>query len=518
MWYRVVQLVTNNEDLQSYASSAVYRHLQKPQCHENMVKVGGYILGEFGHLIANESGCSPIEQFHALHSKINICTAPTRALLLTTYIKWVNLFPEIKEHLINIFRRYTHVLDAELQQRACEYLALASRDDNEELLQAVCDEMPVFSERESALVSRLHSRGDKAQDKRTWVIGQSSDNKDRVAERFKSFRKSTVDSANSGGGSSGSPAPPPKQLSMLSAPSPVQDAARSGSLIEEEPMMGTSSSAMSDDIMSSLAGLDLSTPSAPTGGERLLPDSTLSAEPDSITSPIVARPDDFQHNANLGGVNPSLLAPLTVAPNIEKWIERLSYANEGVLYEDKQVQIGINAEYHGSRGRIALFIGNKIATPFSSISMKIENSDPEALDVKFHDEPVTGIAGLQQVQEMIQVECKSPFTEPPVLRFTYLAGAFTTLVLRLPIFLSRFIEGVQLDQGAFFERWKIIGGPPREAQLIFPIKLTATGDVNLEHNSKVLAGHRLSVLGNVDPNPTNHVVAGVLHMTNTGKV
>ena len=47
----------------------------------------GYILGEFGHLIANEDGCSPIEQFQALHSKVNFCTAPTRALLLTTYIK-----------------------------------------------------------------------------------------------------------------------------------------------------------------------------------------------------------------------------------------------------------------------------------------------------------------------------------------------------------------------------------------------------------------------------------------------
>lgn len=47
----------------------------------------GYILGEFGHLITNEQGCSPIEQFQSLHSKVNLCTAPTRALLLTTYIK-----------------------------------------------------------------------------------------------------------------------------------------------------------------------------------------------------------------------------------------------------------------------------------------------------------------------------------------------------------------------------------------------------------------------------------------------
>lgn len=28
--------------------------LQAPACHENMVKVGGYILGEFGNLIAGD--------------------------------------------------------------------------------------------------------------------------------------------------------------------------------------------------------------------------------------------------------------------------------------------------------------------------------------------------------------------------------------------------------------------------------------------------------------------------------
>ena len=41
VWYRVVQLVTNNEDLQPYAAGAVFHHLQASTCHENMVKVGG---------------------------------------------------------------------------------------------------------------------------------------------------------------------------------------------------------------------------------------------------------------------------------------------------------------------------------------------------------------------------------------------------------------------------------------------------------------------------------------------
>jgi AP-2 complex subunit alpha len=139
-------------------------------------------------------------------------------------------------------------------------------------------------------------------------------------------------------------------------------------------------------------------------------------------------------------------------------LERLSYANEGVLYEDKQIQIGVKAEYHGHLGRIALFLGNKISTPFTSLSASVDNSSPNALSVSFHDNPVREIAPLAQIQELIHVECKDVFTEPPVLRLTYLAGTFATIVLRLPVFLSRFVEGVTLEQGPFFERWKIIGG------------------------------------------------------------
>lgn len=63
-------------------------YLRAPTAHEKLVKPAAYILGEFGHLIANEDGASPVEQFQALHSKINYCSASTRALLLSTYIKW----------------------------------------------------------------------------------------------------------------------------------------------------------------------------------------------------------------------------------------------------------------------------------------------------------------------------------------------------------------------------------------------------------------------------------------------
>ena len=91
VWYRIIQIVINRQDVQGYAAKTcfevcvcvciyayaqaymyiacnhgmdlslshthTYTHaqsLQAPACHENMVKVGGYILGEFGNLIAGD--------------------------------------------------------------------------------------------------------------------------------------------------------------------------------------------------------------------------------------------------------------------------------------------------------------------------------------------------------------------------------------------------------------------------------------------------------------------------------
>lgn len=43
VWYRIVQIVTNTEELQEYAARRVFEVLLKPSVHENLVKVGAYI-------------------------------------------------------------------------------------------------------------------------------------------------------------------------------------------------------------------------------------------------------------------------------------------------------------------------------------------------------------------------------------------------------------------------------------------------------------------------------------------
>ena len=83
----------------------------------------------------------------------------TRALLLSTYIKFINLFPEIRTQIQDVFRQDSNLrsADAELQQRTSEYLQLsiiASTD----VLATVLEEMPAFPERESSILAVLKKK------------------------------------------------------------------------------------------------------------------------------------------------------------------------------------------------------------------------------------------------------------------------------------------------------------------------------------------------------------------------
>ncbi|KAL1459862.1 hypothetical protein WDU94_011815 [Cyamophila willieti] len=159
VWYRVIQIVINRDEVQGYAAKTVFEALQAPACHENMVKVGGYILGEFGNLIAGDSRSAPLVQFQLLHSKYHLCSPMTRALLLSTYVKFVNLFPEVKTTVQEVFMQHSNLrsADAELQQRASEYLKL-SQIVSTDVLATVLEEMPAFPERESSILAVLKKK------------------------------------------------------------------------------------------------------------------------------------------------------------------------------------------------------------------------------------------------------------------------------------------------------------------------------------------------------------------------
>jgi AP-2 complex subunit alpha len=326
-------------------------------------------------------------------------------------------------------------------------------------------------------------------DKRTWHIGGKQVNRDQDAERYKGFGRTKVRDVQS----------EEESQSSSSEVAPTQEI----NLIDTG---AESLSGAPNDIMAGLAGLDLSEPTA--SGQI----ASMNAE-----SRLVSEPSSTAYSAALPTKLLSTTARKTVLTHgADKWLNRLAYNSEGILFEDDQIQVGIKSEFHGHLGRIAIFFGNKISVSLESFTATIDVEDTAALAVTSKI-PTSTLAGMSQIQQLVHVECKNVFGAEPVLNISYLAGSLQTLALRLPVYLIKFLEPVQLGSSDFFERWKQIGGPPREAQKIFAIVLDG-GQVDVARNRKVVAGTGFGVLDGIDPNPNNIVAAGVLHMSTGGKV
>ncbi|KAI4235860.1 MAG: hypothetical protein LQ349_002882 [Xanthoria aureola] len=456
VWQRVIQIVTNNEELQVYAAQNILEYVKADSCHETLVKIGGYLLGEFGHLIADTKGCSPIEQFMALSTKLAGCSSSTRAILLSTYIKFVNLFPEIKPQLLHVFRAYSHTLDSELQQRAFEYqsLALLPTDD---LLRTVFDEMPPFPERTSALLSRLHGKHAGTSDKRTWVVGGKTANADsreiqltqQAAPNGHGLKRSFTPTANG-------------TLSPIASES-------------KTPINGSANT----NGMHDLEGLDLSTPT-------------------EATSKLV-----------------NLASAAHLSPGWEQGYRHLLLESEGVLYQDSQIQVGLRSDYRGPVGCLILYFHNRsTSATMGSFTSTLDNPDSTKLKIDTKNLPDSSVAPLAQAQQTIMFNALSVFDKPPTIRISYLAGSLQAVTLQLPVVLHKFAGPADLSSDDFFKRWRQIGGKPREAQQVFGLLQDGRQERRMDpaFSNEMAECFGWKVLKGVDANEKNIVGASVVHV------
>ncbi|XP_048373216.1 AP-2 complex subunit alpha-1 isoform X3 [Sphaerodactylus townsendi] len=430
VWYRVIQIVINRDDVQGYAAKTVFEALQAPACHENMVKVGGYILGEFGNLIAGDPRSSPLVQFNLLHSKFHLCSVSTRALLLSTYIKFINLFPETKGTIQEVLRSDSQIrnADVELQQRAVEYLKLSSIASTD-VLATVLEEMPPFPERESSILAKLKK-------KKGPGAGSELDDgkKDPNSEINGGMEPST---------------------STASTPSPSAD------LLGLRAAPGAASGAAS-------------------GAGNLLVD-VFSDSPSGATGLVSSAEDNFL---------------------------RFVCKNNGVLFENQLLQIGVKSEFRQNLGRMYLFYGNKTSVQFQSFTPTVSYPGDLQNLLNIQTKAVEPLVeGGAQVQQVLNIECLSDFTEAPLIniKFRY-GGTLQNLTLKLPITVNKFFQATEMQSQDFFQRWKQLSLPQQEAQKIFK----ANHAMDSEVTKAKLLGFGSALLEKVDPNPDNYVGAGII--------
>ncbi|XP_013364501.1 PREDICTED: AP-2 complex subunit alpha-1 isoform X2 [Chinchilla lanigera] len=451
VWYRVLQIVTNRDDVQGYAAKTVFEALQAPACHENMVKVGGYILGEFGNLIAGDPRSSPPVQFSLLHSKFHLCSVATRALLLSTYIKFINLFPETKATIQGVLRAGSQLrnADVELQQRAVEYLTLSSVASTD-VLATVLEEMPPFPERESSILAKL---------KRKKGPGAASSLDDGRRDASSNDINGGVEPAPS---TVSTPSPSADLLGLRAAPPPAAAPApaSAGNLLV--------------DVFSDGPAAQPSL--GPTPEEAF-----LSPGPEDISPPI---------------------------PEADELLNKFVCKNNGVLFENQLLQIGVKSEFRQNLGRMYLFYGNKTSVQFQNFSPTVVHPGDLQTQLAVQTKRVAAqVDGGAQVQQVLNIECLRDFLTPPLLsvRFRY-GGAPQSLTLKLPVTINKFFQPTEMAAQDFFQRWKQLSLPLQEAQKIFK----ANHPMDAEVTKAKLLGFGSALLDNVDPNPENFVGAGII--------
>eukprot|EP00731_Ephydatia_muelleri_P007613 Em0003g1861a len=223
-----------------------------------------------------------------------------------------------------------------------------------------------------------------------------------------------------------------------------------------------------------------------------------------------------------------MAAPSELTPGAEDGYERFWLKNNGILFENEVLQIGIKSEYKKNLGRVGVFYGNKTKNALSGFSTSITSgADILSLcprhggwldtppiwgllvDLSFQEKPfASSVDSGAQVQQVINVECLAPFFEAPRITIKFsIGGVPRYLLLKLPIMLSKFLEPLEMAADQFFQRWKQLGSPNQESQKIFDAQhpiIKSEADVKLQ-------GFGLSVLSKIDPNEDNHVAAGLVN-------
>ncbi|XP_058187308.1 AP-2 complex subunit alpha-1-like [Rhododendron vialii] len=487
IWFRVVQFVTNNEDLQPYAAVKAREYLDKPAIHETMVKVSAYILGEYSHLLARRPGCSPKEIFSIIHEKLPTVSTSTIPILLSTYAKILMHTqppePDLQNQIWAIFRKYESCIDAEIQQRAVEYITLSRKGA---ALVDIMAEMPKFPERQSALLKKAENT--------------EADTAEQSALKIRAMQQSSnalvVTDHHPANGT-----PPVSQLAMVKIPS-ISSVDHNTTDQVVTPENGTLSvvdpqpSEPSVDLLGDLLG-----PLAIEG-----PPAAMQSEDNSVSGVDGSSYVDEALALATVGEDANTIQP--IGSTAERF-HALLLKDSGVLYEDPCIQIGIKAEWRAHQGRLVLFLGNKNTAPLVSVQALI--MPPSHLKIELSVVPET-IPPRAQVQCPLEVINLCPSRDVAVLDFSYKFGTQGVNVkLRLPALLNKFLQPMSVSAEEFFPQWRSLSGPPLKLQDV----VRGVRPMSLSEMANLFNNFRLLVCPGLDPNPNNLIASTTFYSEST---
>ena len=529
-------------------ASATQRQQQAPQSqgvrvretppHDMLLKSAGYMLGEFGYLITNEQHCSVNRYVPILISGLrqsNDCR--TRQILASSLCKICcrkGCDAASKQLIMDVFQSCMSDMDEELQQRCSEYLGIIKSGDA--AMFKALEPMPEYPKRDSWLEKMVQTAD--AEDDSIFASERAPVEYKSVEKRSGANNSNVLDlgaiaeeeeeeegedePATTGGTIDldellGLPSSKPKKVSSggvggktsLSLPPTTASVGSS---------VNASTSAALDDLLGGLmlGGGDASNASTITAttnnnndlfglnlGNGGAAAAALPPAQQKHKSPPLQQQDLA---ALVGGFDdPFGIAPaqqqqrkrfLEPTVNVEECVRKLLAQDSGVLYEDAELQIGIKSKWQGSRGRLALYLGNK-----TEKNVQFSLSVDDVPEVKTQLAPLPqDIGSKMQAQCQMQCACYGVFVNTPKLVVAFDGRDIPPI--ELPIHAAKFYSVAQQTQPQdFFAKWHQMSAIAQK-QKVIDVNAQCAG---LSNVCNVLQNAKWTIHESLDPNPANAV-------------
>ncbi|CAD7947030.1 unnamed protein product [Amoebophrya sp. A25] len=507
---------TTNEELQRYAAEKAYASLQATNPHPTMIKLAAYLLGEFGHecrdippakqfallqrhylnlsaasgsdweWVGHSSAANPASASaggHIMYGGSRSSTSTmrgglahkgwgvvgrTKAALLLAFGKLLNANSgesNLVVEILKIFEELTDSPDVELQQRACELIALHGNPDASETALAMMPPWP--SGRTNPLIARVR-------------------NKMNASSASTATAAGAVGSGTTGGGPQSGGGPIAAVTSIVpSSPGGLGDG---GTSQEQLALMQPGGAGFSPPprVPPPASAPAVSSPRANTTALALLPPGGASASTSIV--PVIAQEsaeeeeDDSDEEEESSSDEEGVTFP---SPRV-LW-QKLCLEGKGSFYLSAHLCLSLKHEYKREQGRVAVYFLNNFAGGSSSseplaknrvdaLSISIEKpaSPPPAASSRasslksnkaassVEEEAVKATEIRSQVKRSlspgesfthyITLESLAPFLQPLKYVVTYrLDGEDVTLPLTLPAIMTKFCVAEAVDN--FLKRW-----------------------------------------------------------------
>lgn len=136
------------------------------------------------------------------------------------------------------------------------------------------------------------------------------------------------------------------------------------------------------------------------------------------------------------------------------------FKNNGVLFENDLIQVGVKSEFRQNLGRIGLFYGNKTQSPLQNFAQQLQWPVEKSLLLNVQMKSVEPVleAGAQ-IQQLFTAECIDDYADAPTLELSFRCnGMDQKLSIKLPLTMNKFFEPTEMNGESFFARWKNLGG------------------------------------------------------------